>query len=113
MIAPLLPDELAKLSKLQYPIDMRIANELVMSTPDTWSVIQLEVEVSWHPNYVELRCTITSPEGRDPARAKPTAALDVAVEEMVRLHKTFGQRLTKVTSVATKEGESCGTCQQE
>jgi hypothetical protein len=99
-------EEFAKLGKLRYPIDTKITNEMIMSTPDTWNGIQLDVEVIWHPNYLEFGCVITSPEGHDSACAEPTDALDAAVEEFVRLHKTFGQVMSKVTCIATKDGES-------
>ena len=76
-----------------------------MSTPDTWNVVKLEVDVIWHPNYLELGYAITSPEGRDASKAKPNDALKAAVEEMVRLHKSFGQELSKVTSIAKQDAD--------
>jgi hypothetical protein len=99
------PEHFEKLSELQYPIDVRITNELIMSTPDTWKAIRLEVEVIWHPSHLELGYTITSPEGRDASKAKPTDALKKAVEEMVRLHKQFGHDLKRVISTATEDAE--------
>ena len=41
-----------------------------LRTPDTRKAIQLDIEVIWHPNYLEFGCTATTLRGRRSSRRK-------------------------------------------
>lgn len=93
-----------KYQQLQQPIDEAIVNAMIISTPESWKEIVLEI---WHeetnPENFELSHSITSPEGYPPVA--PDISLFEATFKLEKLIEKNGSKLKKAIYIARNDGD--------
>lgn len=93
------------LQQLQQPIDEAIVNAMIISTPEIWKEIHLEI---WHEETntenIGLSHSITSPEGYPPVA--PDMSLFKATFKLEKLIEKNGSKLKKATYIAKNDGDN-------